>query len=262
MGKLDGRVVLITGAARGQGVVEARLFVAEGARVVLGDILDEAGETAAKEIGDAARYVHLDVSNEDDWKRAVQVAVTEFGKLDGLVNNAGILTFSPIEEMSAEEYLRIVHVNQLGTFLGMKTALPAMRAAGGAGTIVNIASYAGLAGMEGLVAYASTKGAVLAMTRVAALEAAPHIRVNAICPGGVRTPMTNPGDIDGLTTPAPAPGEPDPVSEVFGGIPLARIGEPDEIASAALYLTGGDSSYMTGTHIVVDGGWMAGVKLF
>ncbi|MGW1996652.1 glucose 1-dehydrogenase [Embleya sp. NPDC001921] len=262
MGKLDGRVVLITGAARGQGVVEARLFAAEGARVVLADILDEAGEAAAEEIGDAARYVHLDVSDEDDWQRAVGTAVDTFGGLDGLVNNAGILAFDPIEEMSRAAYLRIVEVNQLGTFLGMKTALPAIRATDGPGTIVNIASYAGLAGMEGLVAYASTKGAVLAMTRVAALEAGPRIRVNAICPGGVRTPMTNPADIEGLTVPTPAPGEPDPVSEVFGGIPLARIGEPDEIASAALFLTSADSSYMTGTHIVVDGGWMAGVKLF
>ncbi|MGC0422440.1 SDR family NAD(P)-dependent oxidoreductase [Embleya sp. AB8] len=262
MGKLDGRVVLITGAARGQGVAEARLFAAEGARVVLADILDEAGEAAAREIGDAARYVHLDVSDEDDWRRAVGVAVDTFGKLDGLVNNAGILAFDPIEEMSRAAYLRIVEVNQLGTFLGMKTALPALRAAGTPGTIVNIASYAGLAGMAGLVAYASTKGAVLAMTRVAALEAGPRIRVNAICPGGVRTPMTSPGDTDGLPTPPPLPGDPDPVSEVFASIPLARIGEPDEIAGTALYLTGPDSSYTTGTHIVVDGGWMAGVKLF
>lgn len=259
MGKLDGRVVLITGAARGQGVVEARLFVAEGARVVLGDILDEAGEAAAKEIGDAARYVHLDVSNEEDWQNAVQVAVSTFGKLDGLVNNAGILAFENIEEMSREAYLHIVSVNQLGTFLGMKHALPAMRAAGGPGTIVNISSYAGLAGMEGLVAYASTKGAVIAMTRVAALEAAPQIRVNAICPGGVRTPMVDPGG--SLDTPVPAAGEPDPASEIFMGVPLARIGEPDEIASAVLFLTSTDSSYMTGTHMVIDGGWMAGVKL-
>ena len=247
MGKLDGRVVLITGAARGQGAEEARLFAAEGARVVVADVLDDLGEAVAKEIGDAARYVHLDVTDEPQWTAAADYATAEFGKLDGLVNNAGILRFNPIEVMTGEEYMEVVRVNQLGVYLGLRVCLPRLRGAGG-GTIVNTASVDGFAAMPWLAAYVSTKFAVRGLTRVAALEGGPTIRVNSICPGGVQTPM-----IDGLTPPDTDP------DAGFKRVPLKRIGRADEVAKMALFLTSDDSSYCTGSDFVVDGGALASV---
>ncbi|MGO4756189.1 SDR family NAD(P)-dependent oxidoreductase, partial [Streptomyces sp. 2MCAF27] len=196
MGKLDGRVVIITGAARGQGEQEARLFVAEGARVLLGDVLDEQGEALAKELGEAARYIHLDVGREEGWAAAVSAAKDSFGKVDGLVNNAGILRFNELVATPLEEYLTVVQVNQVGAFLGMRTVAPELEAAGG-GTIVNTASYVALSGMAFLTSYAATKAAVVGMTRVAAMELAPKgVRVNAMCPGAIDTPMTNPAQLD------------------------------------------------------------------
>ncbi|WP_338931530.1 glucose 1-dehydrogenase [Streptomyces netropsis] len=251
MGKLDGRVVLITGAARGQGEWEARLFAAEGARVVLADVLDDAGTAVAKDLGEGARYVHLDVGDEADWVAAVALAKETFGTLDGLVNNAGILRYGELEGTSLTEYQEVVRVNQIGPFLGMRTAAPELAAAGG-GTIVNTASYVAMAGMATLTAYAATKAAVVAMTRVAALELAGRgIRVNALCPGGIDTPMTNPGG-DGAAG----------LEEMFRKlVPLGRPGRPEEVARAALFLTSDDSSYLTGQPVVVDGGWLAGVPL-
>jgi len=173
MGKLDGRVVMITGAARGQGAEEARLFVSEGAKVVLADVLDDLGEAVAKELGDAARYVHLDVTDEAQWTAAADFAAAEFGKLDGLINNAGILRFNAIEQTTAEEYLQVVMVNQVGVFLGLRACLPRIRQAG-RGTVVNTASVDGFAGMPWLASYVSTKFAVRGLTKVAALEAGPE----------------------------------------------------------------------------------------
>ncbi|MFJ5608700.1 SDR family NAD(P)-dependent oxidoreductase [Streptomyces sp. NPDC093221] len=257
MGKLDGRTVLITGAARGQGEQEARLFAAEGARVLLADVLDDQGAALAEEIGDAARYTRLDVGSEDDWTAALAYADEQFGGLDGLVNNAGILRFNALADTPLEEYLQVVRVNQVGGFLGMRACAPALTAAGG-GTIVNTASYTALSGMALLTSYAATKAAIVAMTRVAALELAPHgIRVNAMCPGAVDTPMANPAVLD----PAADQEAMAAATARFYRklLPLGRMGRADEIARLALFLTSEDSSYVTGQPFVIDGGWLAGV---
>ncbi|MFF7182850.1 glucose 1-dehydrogenase [Streptomyces sp. NPDC008121] len=253
MGKLDGRVVVITGAARGQGEQEARLFAAEGARVVLGDVLDDPGEALAKELGEErAVYVHLDVTREEEWTAAVAVATERFGRIDGLVNNAGILRFNELVSTPLEEFQAIVSVNQVGCFLGIRAVAPEIAAAGG-GTIVNTASYTGLTGMAGVGAYAATKHAVLGLTRVAALElAASGVRVNAVCPGAIDTPMSHPEGVDPAAT-----------AELYRKlVPLGRIGRPEEVAALALFLTGDDSAYITGQPFVIDGGWLAGVSLF
>ncbi|MFF6778566.1 SDR family NAD(P)-dependent oxidoreductase [Streptomyces sp. NPDC012637] len=253
MGKLDGRVVVITGAARGQGEQEARLFAAEGARVVLGDVLDDQGEALAKELGEErAAYVRLDVTSEDDWSGAVAVAKDRFGRIDGLVNNAGILRFNELVSTPLAEFQAIVQVNQVGCFLGIRTVAPEIEAAGG-GTIVNTASYTGVTGMAGVGAYAASKHAVLGLTRVAAVElAAKGIRVNAVCPGAIDTAMSNPEGVDPAAT-----------AELYRNlVPLGRIGRPEEVAALALFLTAEDSSYITGQPFVIDGGWLAGVKLF
>ncbi|ADI09446.1 dehydrogenase [Streptomyces bingchenggensis BCW-1] len=260
MGKLDGRVVIITGAARGQGEQEARLFVAEGARVLLGDVLDEQGEALAKELGEAARYIHLDVGREEDWAAAVSAAKDAFDGLDGLVNNAGILRFNELVSTPLEEYLAVVQVNQVGAFLGMRAVAPELEAAGG-GTIVNTASYVALSGMAFLTSYAATKAAVVGMTRVAAMELAPKgIRVNAMCPGAVDTPMTNPAQLDPGADLAEASAAGDELYKKL--VPLGRIGKPGEVARLALFLSSDDSSYITGQPFVVDGGWLAGVSVF
>ena len=266
MPKLDGRTILVTGAARGQGEQEARLFAAEGAQVLVADILDGQGEALAKELTERhgegrVRYQHLDVGDEDDWAAAVEAALSAFGKLDGLVNNAGILRFNELVSTPLEEFLLVVRVNQVGCFLGMRAAVPAIEAAGG-GTVVNTASYTAQTGMTLLTSYAATKGAILSMTRVAAMElAAKGIRVNAICPGAVDTPMSDPaggrpmGEREAASLAAA-------VARLYGkAVPLGRIGRPGEIARLALFLSCEDSSYITGQPIVVDGGWTAGVSL-
>ncbi|MGW4688710.1 SDR family NAD(P)-dependent oxidoreductase [Streptomyces sp. NPDC004244] len=263
-GRLHGRVVLITGAARGQGEQEARLFAAEGARLLLGDVLDERGAAVAKQIAeevgeDRVRYVRLDVSREEDWAAAVAAAREAFGRVDGLVNNAGILRFNELASTPLAEFQELVQVNQVGAFLGIRALAPEIEAAGG-GTIVNTSSYTGLTGMAYVGAYAATKAAVIGLTRVAALElAAKNIRVNAMCPGAVDTPMANPGLLD------PA-GVSEEAREAMGElyrrvVPLGRVGRPEEVARLALFLTGEDSSYITGQPFVIDGGWMAGVSV-
>ncbi|KIZ13513.1 SDR family NAD(P)-dependent oxidoreductase [Streptomyces natalensis] len=265
MGKLTDRVVLITGAARGQGEQEARLFVAEGARVILGDVLDGPGEALAKELGeDRARYVHLDVSQEADWTAAVAAAKAAYGTIDGLVNNAGILRFNELVSTPLAEFQQVVQVNQVGAFLGMKAVTPELVAAGG-GTIVNTASYTALTGMAFLTSYAATKAAIVGMTRVAAMElAGKGIRVNAMCPGAVDTPMTNPDRVaaDGGPKAADEAGSA-ALDEFYGKVvPMGRIGRPEEVARLALFLSCEDSSYITGQPFVIDGGWMAGVSVF
>ncbi|WP_210581603.1 SDR family NAD(P)-dependent oxidoreductase [Streptomyces sp. GESEQ-4] len=255
MGKLDGRVVIITGAARGQGEQEARLFRAEGAAVVVADVLDDQGESLAKEIG--ATYVHLDVGEEADWQAAVTAAKETYGHLDGLVNNAGILRFNTLADTPLDEFMQVVRVNQVGCFLGIKSV--AAELADG-GTIVNTASYTGVTGMAAVGAYAATKHAVLGLTRVAALELADRgIRVNAMCPGAIDTAMSNPAQLDPNADAAE-------MTEALDGlyrklVPLGRIGRPEEVARLALFLTCADSSYITGQPFVIDGGWLAGVSV-
>jgi 3alpha(or 20beta)-hydroxysteroid dehydrogenase len=255
MGKLDGRVVLVTGAARGQGEQEARLFAEEGARVVLADVLDEQGEAVAKEIG--ARYVHLDVGEEDGWRDAVRATVDAYGRVDGLVNNAGILRFNALVDTPLEEFMRVVRVNQVGCFLGIRAVAPAMA---DGGTIVNTASYTAVTGMAAVGAYAATKHAILGLTRVAALELAHRgIRVNAVCPGAVDTAMSNPARLD-------PDADPEETGRALDGlyrrlVPLGRIGRAEEVARLALFLSCEDSSYITGQPFVIDGGWLAGVTV-
>ncbi|GGR91716.1 3-alpha-hydroxysteroid dehydrogenase [Streptomyces humidus] len=255
MGKLDGRVVLVTGAARGQGEQEARLFRAEGAEVVIADVLDEQGEALAAEIG--ALYVHLDVGREDAWQSAVRAAREAHGRIDGLVNNAGILRFNALTDTPLDEFMQVVQVNQVGCFLGVKTVAPVMT---DGGTIVNTASYTAVTGMAAVGSYAATKHAVLGLTRVAALELAPRgIRVNAVCPGAIDTAMSNPSLLD------PDADREETAKAVDGLyrklVPLGRIGRPEEVARLALFLSCDDSSYITGQPFVIDGGWLAGVSV-
>ncbi|PAZ10594.1 short-chain dehydrogenase [Streptomyces sp. SA15] len=255
MGKLDGRVVIVTGAARGQGEQEARLFREEGAEVVVADVLDDQGQDLAKEIG--ALYVHLDVRREDDWRRVVASATDAYGRIDGLVNNAGILRFNTLLDTPVDEFMQIVEVNQVGCFLGIKTVAPAMP---DGGTIVNTASYTGMTGMAAVGAYAATKHAILGLTRVAALElAARKIRVNAMCPGAIDTAMSNPAQLDPAADAEEASRGLDRFYRKV--VPLGRIGKPEEVARLALFLTSDDSSYITGQPFVIDGGWLAGVSI-
>ncbi|MFO1536800.1 MAG: SDR family NAD(P)-dependent oxidoreductase, partial [Actinomycetota bacterium] len=189
MGRLDGKVAIISGAARGMGEVEARLFAEEGARVVIGDVLDDRGTQVASEIGTAARYVHLDVRDPTHWAAAVATAEREFGPVTVLVNNAGILRFSPIMETPAEQFREVFEVNQLGPLLGMQAVIPSMTGAGG-GSIVNISSTNGLAGYPATISYTATKWAVRGKTRTAALEPGPlGIRGHANHPRGVDPDM-------------------------------------------------------------------------
>ena len=248
-GRLAGKVVLVTGAARGMGEAEARLFAQQGARVLLCDVLDAQGSAVAKEIGDAAAYLHLDVTREADWSRAVEEAAGRFGRLDVLVNNAGIVRSAPLEEMSLEDFRAVVDVNQVGVFLGMRAAVRGM-ASQGRGSIVNVSSIDGLTGMNFVIGYVASKFAVTGMTRAAALELAPRgIRVNSIHPGYVDTPMANPGGEQAPT-----------LLQRFAQerVPLGRMARPAEIAQVALFLASDESSYCTGSQFVVDGGVLSG----
>jgi 3alpha(or 20beta)-hydroxysteroid dehydrogenase len=246
MGRLDGKVAIVTGAARGQGEAEARLFVQEGARVLLGDVLDEPGRVVAKELGDAADYVHLDVSSEADWAAALAQAEERFGPVTVLVNNAAILRPAAIEDTTLADYMAVINVNQVGCFLGMRAVIPGMKAAG-TGSIVNISSMDGQGSKNGLVSYSASKFAIRGMTKTAAIELGHFgIRVNSIHPGGVNTPMGNPF------------GDSEAIKPVFAKMPIPRIGEPIEIAYMALFLASDEASYCTGAEFTVDGGWTCG----
>ncbi len=249
MGRMDGRTVLISGAARGQGAEEARALAREGANVVLGDVLDCA--PAAEEVraaGGAALALELDVTAPSSWDAAVAQAEEQFGRLDGLVNNAGITAYAGAADCSDEEWARVIAVNQTGAFYGMRAAIPALRRAGG-GAIVNIASIFGLQGAEDYFAYIASKAALIGMTKGAALTyASDEIRVNAVAPGTIETPMLE----QELADQGAAFGD-----DLLGAQAIRRLGRPDDIAAAVTYLLSEESSFVTGTVLVVDGGYSA-----
>jgi 3alpha(or 20beta)-hydroxysteroid dehydrogenase len=240
MARFKGKVVLISGAARGQGAAEACLLVAEGAKVVLGDVLEAEGQALAQELGPNAQFLRLDVAEEADWARAVAVAEAH-GPLNGLVNNAGIYVPKLMMETDAALFERHMRVNQLGCFLGMKAVVPALERAGG-GSIVNISSTAGLRGSPRAFAYSATKWALRGMTKSAALELAPRsIRVNSVHPGPIATPML---DVRSSEENAAR----------LTSVPMGRQGTADEVARLVLFLLSDDSGYMTGAEVTVDGG--------
>lgn len=250
MQRLAGKVAIISGAARGQGAAEARLFSREGAKVVVADVLDSEGKALADELGVEAMYVHLDVTQEEDWVNAVREASNRFGKVDVLVNNAGIVKMGTVVDTPLQDFRDVVEVNQIGVFLGMRAVTPAMLEAGG-GSIVNISSVDGIVGVAGMLAYVASKFAVTGMTKVAALELGPQsIRVNSVHPGGVDTPMVT---ATGLSK--------EQAEGLFTHLPLGRIGRPEEIAEVAAFLASDAASYCTGSEVVVDGGWTAGFVL-
>ena len=248
--RLDGKVAIISGGARGMGASEAKLFAREGASVVIGDVLEDEGrqtEAEINETGGRALFVRLDVTSQADWDAAVATAVQRFGGLDILVNNAGILVTSSIEDMTVEMWDQVMDVNAKGVFLGTKAAITQMKQTGG-GAIVNISSISGLIGQDNVNAgYNASKGAVRIFTKAAAVQyAADNIRVNSIHPGPIATPMTAAGRAD-----------PDRVRLTAERTPLGRYGEPEEVAYGVLFLASDESSYVTGSELVIDGGYSA-----
>jgi NAD(P)-dependent dehydrogenase (short-subunit alcohol dehydrogenase family) len=248
--RLAGKVALISGGARGMGAVEARLFAKEGASVVIGDILDADGQQTEKDIREAggeAVFVHLDVTREADWATAVAIALDRFGKLDILVNNAGVGGGGRIEDTTLETWNRVMDVNATGVFLGTRAVIPAMRAAGG-GSIVNISSQLGLVGVDNSSPqYQASKGAVRLLTKATAIQhARDRIRANSVHPGPIVTPMTEARRAD-----------PEQYRLTLSRIPLGRYGDPEEVAHGVLYLASDESSFVTGSELVIDGGWTA-----
>ena len=248
--RLEGKVAVISGGARGMGASEAKLFAQEGARVVFGDILDDLGKRVDAEIqesGGDALYVHLDVTRETDWRAAVDQAVSRYGRLDILVNNAGIGGGGKVEETALEEWERVMDVNAKGVFLGTKAAIPHMRAAGG-GSIINISSQLGIVAVETSSGeYIASKGAVRLFTKATAVQyAGEGIRANSVHPGPIDTPMIEASRSD------PAQSQ-----LMLSRIPLGRWGRPEEVAYGVLYLASDESSFVTGSELVIDGGWTA-----
>ena len=240
--RLEGKVAIVTGGARGQGGAEATLFRAEGAEVVITDVLREEGELLAKEIG--ATFLAHDVRSEEEWAEVVRQTVERHGRIDVLVNNAGIFQRAKLLDTDLELYRRIIDVNQIGVFLGMKAVAPAMKRADG-GSIINISSVEGLRGLPRLTAYSASKFAVRGMSKSAAVELGKHkIRVNSIHPGFIDTPMTRAQGLEGID-----------VDELFkAGVPMRRAGTPDDIVNMVVFLASDESTYCTGAEFIVDGG--------
>lgn len=247
--RLENKVALISGGARGMGAVEAKMFVQEGAKVVIGDVLDEDGKQTEAEINEAGGecvFVHLDVTDETAWQDAVAAAVDRFGKLDILVNNAGIARINNVEDTTSDEWDLVMDINAKGVFLGTKAAIPEIRKAGG-GSIVNISSIAGLTGGR-TSSYAASKGAVRLLTKSSAIQyAGEGIRCNSVHPGVIETPMTTPMMLNTQK------GRNLNVSRH----PLGRVGQPEDIAYGVLFLASDESSFMTGSELVIDGGLTA-----
>lgn len=249
MGRLSGKVALVTGAAGGQGAAAARRFVEEGARVVVADVRDDEGRAFADEIG--AHYRHLDVSDEDGWTTALDEVREVYGPPTVLVNNAGVLHFAPLHETRLPDYLRVIQVNQVGTFLGMRAVVPGMVEAGG-GSIINVSSVEGLKAAPLLTAYTASKFAIRGMTKVAALElASKGVRVNSVHPGVIETGLL----------PTALGGQPVDLTQVGKKVPMKRVGQPAEVAQLVVFLASDESSYCTGAEFVADGGVTAAHSL-
>jgi 3alpha(or 20beta)-hydroxysteroid dehydrogenase len=245
--QLTGTNAIISGGARGIGAATAKRFVAEGARIVIGDVLEDLGHALAAELGENARFCKLDVREADDWAAAVNVCTSEFGLPNSLVSNAGVMVVGPIETATEADYRKAYDVNVLGAFLGTRAVIGPMRESGG-GSIVVISSTAGAAGMAGMAAYAASKAGNEAFAKCAALELGGYgIRVNTIVPGGFDTPMQNGPEFANVD-----------IEKAYSIYPLGRIGQPQELANAIVFLTSPESSYATGATFVIDGGMLAG----
>ena len=247
--RLEGKVAIVTGGARGQGAAEARLLAEEGAKVVIGDVLDQEGSKVAAEIAEAGQdaiYLHLDVTSEEDWRHAIETAVSSFGKLNVLVNNAAIWRKGTVEETTTEHWDAVLEVNAKGVFLGTKLAIPEMRKAGG-GSIINISSTGGLVGSPRSSAYIASKGAVRLFTKATAIQyGAEGIRANSLHPGVVDTAMGEQVFPEGKSREA-----------AIANNVLGRLGTPEDIAYGVLYLASDESSFVTGSELVIDGGFTA-----
>ena len=242
MSRLDGKIAVVTGGARGIGAEIARAMIAEGAKVVIGDVLERDAETLSEELGASAKFVHLDVTRPDDWEIAVATAIRTYGKLNVLVNNAGIANYGPIDQYRRADWDRIIAINLTGVFNGITAAIPALKDAGG-GSIINMSSLAGLRGEAGMPGYVATKFAVRGLTKAAALDLARYgIRVNSIHPGIVQTPLSAEGPKVSMSH-----------------VAMDRVGEPVEIANLAVFLATDESSFSTGAEFIADGGELAGL---
>jgi len=246
LGRLADKVVIVTGAARGQGAAEARLFAEEGARLVIGDVLDEEGGKVAEALGDEIHYVHLDVTCEEDWAAAIDCALAKFGRIDCLVNNAGIHESKSLAESTRADFERVLSVNLTGAFLGIKAVMGPMQDAGG-GSIVNISSISGFGAVFGQAAYSSSKFGLRGLTKAAAIELGPHgIRVNSVHPGVIDTPMNQAPDVADVD-----------FDGIVSGLPLLRQGTAEDIAKLVLFLCSDEAAYSTGSEFIADGGFMA-----
>jgi NAD(P)-dependent dehydrogenase (short-subunit alcohol dehydrogenase family) len=248
--RLQGKIALISGGARGMGAVEARLFAKEGAKVTIGDVLEDEGRKLEAEInttGGEGLFVRLDVTQEADWQKAVEVTVNRFGRLDVLVNNAGVSGRGRVEDTAVEEWDRVMDVNAKGVFLGTKVAIPAMRKGGG-GSIINISSQLGLVGTDhSSPQYQASKGAVRLLTKATAIQYAKEgIRANSVHPGPIVTPMTEAARAD-----------PERYQLMLSRVPLGCYGQPEDVAYGVLYLASDESRWVTGSELVIDGGWTA-----